>query len=228
MDMCCSGECACTDQMGSGCASSELRHWTRWGGARRATGTQLGGERRHIQAENRESKVAIGGCASDRGGSRGYGWLHHWSVSGGLGPVTWRPAPQCSPCLSSFLTKHRADERGVMSDGWAARSARLLCGATKKGPRQAPADRVERSTCSWRRSRATRDGATSGPALQARALGLRSGKSGPKVACSFQSVSKPNKTRPRRNYVGTPLRTVSGCSRPANIYGIWATRGWHQ
>src|SRR3982751_3221261 len=40
--------------------------------------------------------------------------------------------------------------------------------ATKKGPREAPADRVERSTCTSRGSLAAwKYGATSGPALKA-------------------------------------------------------------
>src|SRR5918911_5009711 len=50
-------------------------------------------------------------------------------------------------------------------------------GATKKGPREAPADRVERSTCASRGSLAAREhGATSGPAP--RAGGERCGGNG--------------------------------------------------
>ena len=124
-------------------------------------------------------------------------------------------SPQCSSCLSSFLTKHRADERGVMSDGWAARSARLLCGATKKGPRQAPADRVERSTCSWRRSRATRDGATSGPALQARALGLRvreiRSQGGVLLSVSLETKQNAPATQLRRDAFTHRIRLLAAC-----------------
>jgi hypothetical protein len=82
---------------GSGCASSELRHRARRGEARRATGTQLGGERRHIQAEDGEDEVAIGGRVSDPSGPGRCGWRHRWSVSGGVGVVTRESAPSAPP-----------------------------------------------------------------------------------------------------------------------------------
>src|SRR5919199_2941344 len=63
----------------------------------------------------------------------------------------------------------RPDGRGVVRLS-VSRGVRWLTarGATKKGPREAPADRVERSTCASRGSLAAREhGATSGPALTA-------------------------------------------------------------
>src|SRR5947207_264616 len=87
-----SGERTCRPAS-SGRAASVPRHRTRWPAASRVIGTELGGERRHIQAEDGEGEAAIGGRAGNPGGPGRRSGLHHVS-SLGVGVLPRESYPQ--------------------------------------------------------------------------------------------------------------------------------------
>ena len=77
---------------------------------RRATGAQLGGERRHIQAEDDESKATISGRADDTVGPGRRSWLHCLSVWGDLAFVTREQPPDLLLFVGvRWISSHEAE-----------------------------------------------------------------------------------------------------------------------